>query len=88
MILSENRSPLFGIMPVSARSTPFQAPGQNALLRVQAVLRLIENHRLRPVDDLVCDFIAPMRGRQCMKIASGLARAIKRAFTWYGLRRL
>src|ERR1022692_4563056 len=32
-----------------------KAPGQNALLRVQAIFGLVEHHRLRAVDHLVGD---------------------------------
>ena len=42
-----------------------QAPGQDALLGVQAVLGLVEDDRLRPVHDLVRDLLAAM-GRQAM----------------------
>ena len=42
-----------------------QAPGQQALLGVQPVFRLVEHHRLRPVHHLVGDFLAAMR-RQAM----------------------
>ena len=45
--------------------TGVQAPGQDALLGMQAVLRLVEHHRLRPVDHLVGDLLAAMR-RQAM----------------------
>jgi hypothetical protein len=38
-----------------------QHPGQHALLRVQPVLRLVEHHRLRSVDDLLGHFLAAMR---------------------------
>ena len=38
-----------------------QAPGEHALLRVQAVFRLVEHHRLRPVDHLVGDLLAAVR---------------------------
>ena len=40
-----------------------KAPGQDALLRVQAVLGLVEHHRLRAVDHLVGDLLAAMRGQ-------------------------
>jgi hypothetical protein len=42
-----------------------EAPGQNALLRVQAVFGLVEHHRLRAVDHLVGDLLAAM-GRQAV----------------------
>ncbi len=42
-----------------------QAPGQQALLGVQPVFRLVEHHRLRPVHHLVGDLLAAM-GRQAM----------------------
>src|SRR2546421_12890399 len=37
-------------MAVSTTSARVEAPGQNAFLRVQAGLGLVEHHRLRPVD--------------------------------------
>src|SRR6516165_8475057 len=37
-----------------------EAPGQNALLRVQAVFRLVEHNRLRAVHHLVGDLLAAM----------------------------
>ena len=40
-----------------------QAPGQNALLCVQAVFRLVEHDRLRPVDHLVGDLVAAVGGQ-------------------------
>ncbi len=58
-----------------------QAPGQDALLGVQAVLGLVEHDRLRTVDHLGGHFLAAMRGRQCMKIASFLACFIRRSST-------
>src|SRR5580700_5746987 len=42
-----------------------QAPRQNALLRVQPVLGLVEHHRLRAVDHVVGDLFAAM-GRRAM----------------------
>src|SRR5436309_823733 len=42
-----------------------QAPGEDALLRVQPVFRLVEHHRLRPVHDLTGDLLAAVR-RQAM----------------------
>src|SRR5262249_58514208 len=43
-----------------ANSAGVQAPGQNAFLGVQAVLGLVEHNRLRPLDHLVRDLLAPM----------------------------
>ena len=40
-----------------------QAPGENALLRVEAVLGLVEDHRLRTVHDLVRHLLAAMGGQ-------------------------
>src|ERR1700676_1713819 len=42
-----------------------KTPRQNTLLRVQAILGLVEHHRLRAVDHLVGDLVAAMR-RQAM----------------------
>src|SRR5215468_1089989 len=42
-----------------------QAPGEDALLRMQAVLRLVEHHRLRSIDYFGGHFLAAM-GRQAM----------------------
>src|SRR6266699_523835 len=39
----------------------FQAPGEDALLGVKSVFRLVEHHGLRPVDHLVGDLMAAMR---------------------------
>src|SRR5262249_25841415 len=50
---------------VRLNSAPVQAPGQNAFLRMQAVLGLVEHDRLRPVDHLVRDLLAAVR-RQAM----------------------
>ena len=38
-----------------------EAPGQNALLRMQAVFRFVENDGMRSIHHLVRDFFAPMR---------------------------
>src|SRR6185503_6716555 len=65
MILSGNRFPLFGIMPFRPVSSPFETPGQYALLGMQSVLGLVEYDRLRTVDDLVRDLVATVR-RQAM----------------------
>src|SRR5207253_6061335 len=40
-----------------------QAPGENALLRMHAVLGLVEHDRPRPVDDLVGHLVAAMGGQ-------------------------
>ena len=40
-----------------------EAPGEDALLGMQAVLGLVEHHRLRPVDHLVRHFLAAMGGQ-------------------------
>src|SRR5262245_29752950 len=49
-----------------------QAPGEDALLRVQTVLGLVEHDRLRTVDDLVGDLVAAMGGQavheQCIRL--------------------
>jgi len=42
-----------------------KAPRPKSPLRVQAVFRLVEHHRLRPVDHLVGDFLAAV-GRQAV----------------------
>src|SRR5262249_45279182 len=46
---------------VRLNSARVQAPGQNAFLRMQAVLGLVEHDRLRPVDHLVRDLLAAVR---------------------------
>src|SRR6202008_4164060 len=53
-----------------------KAPGQNALLRVQAIFGLIEHHRLRPVDHLVGDLLAAMGGQAMHedRVGLGLSR--------------
>src|SRR5258707_4707257 len=38
-----------------------QAPGEDALLGVQSVFRLVEHHRLRSIDHVGCHFLAAMR---------------------------
>src|SRR5262249_19251212 len=49
-----------------------QAPSQDALLRVQAIFRLVEYDRLRTVDNLIGDFLTAMRGqtmhKQCARL--------------------
>ena len=58
-----------------------QAPGQQRLLRVQAVLGLVEDHRLRPVDHLVGHLLAAMR-RQAVheqRVGLGLAPSAARS---------
>ena len=40
-----------------------QQPDHDRLLHVQPVLRLVEHHRLRPVDDLVGDLLAAVGGQ-------------------------
>src|SRR5689334_10720539 len=40
-----------------------ETPGQNALLRVEAVFGLVEHDRLRTVDHLIGDFLAAMGGQ-------------------------
>ena len=40
-----------------------QQPHHHGLLRVEAILGLVEHDRLRPIDDLVGDFLAAMRGQ-------------------------
>ena len=58
-----------------------QAPGQDALLGVQPVLGLVEDHRLRPVHHLVGHLLAAM-GRQAMHEERLLAAgAIRRSLT-------
>jgi hypothetical protein len=47
-----------------------QAPGEDALLRVQAVLGLVEHDRLRPLGDLV----AAMGGQAVQEQRIGLGR--------------
>ena len=54
-------------------STAAEAPGEDALLRMQPVLGLVEDDRLRAVDDLVRDLLAAM-GRQAMHEDRVLAR--------------
>ena len=49
-----------------------EAPGEDALLRVQAVLGLVEDHRLRTVDDLGGHLLAAMRGQAVHEDRVGL----------------
>src|SRR6266446_2756520 len=44
------------------RRASAEAPGENALLGVQAVFRLVPHHRLRSVDDRRADLLAALRG--------------------------
>src|SRR5438046_2739118 len=54
-----------GAFAPEANSPGVETPGQDALVRVQAVLGLVEHDRLRPVDHLVGDLLAAVR-RQAM----------------------
>jgi len=58
-----------------------QGPGEDALLYVQSVLCFIPHDRLRAVDDAGSPSSPRFTGRQCMKMASGFAFAIKRSST-------
>ena len=49
-----------------------EAPGQNALLRVQAVFGLVEHDRLRAIDHLVGDLLAAMGGQAVHEQRVGL----------------
>src|SRR5665213_2748130 len=49
-----------------------QAPGKDALLRVQAVLGLLPHRRARPVDDLGGDFLVAMGGQAMHEDGVGL----------------
>ena len=62
-----------------------QQEHQQRLLRVQPVLRLVPDRRLRTVDDLVGDLPAAVR-RQAVQHdrARPPARASRSALTWYG----
>src|SRR5580698_1045718 len=52
-----------GLGGLLAAAIGVQAPGQNALLRMQPVLGLVEHHRVRAVDHLVGDLLATMGGQ-------------------------
>ena len=51
---------------------PVEAPGEDALLRVQAVLGLVEHHRLRAVDHLVGHLLAAVGGQAVHEDRVGL----------------
>jgi len=51
-----------------------EAPGQNALLRVQAVFGLVEHHRLRAVDHFIGDLLAAMGGQAVHEQRIGLGQ--------------
>ena len=65
-----------------------QSPGQHTLLRVQPVLRLVEYHTLRPVDDLVGHLLAAMRRQAVHEDRIRRRRAISVEVTRYGASRL
>src|SRR6516162_6456768 len=50
----------------------FQAPGQYALLRMQSVFGLVENHRMRTIHNLIGNFLAAMRRQAMHKNGVGL----------------
>src|SRR6476469_11000843 len=49
-----------------------EAPGEDALLRVQAIFRLVPDHRLRSVDDRGADFLAALDGQTVHEDGAGL----------------
>src|SRR2546425_10691041 len=63
------------IRVVERPSYPGEEPGQDRLLRVQAVLGLIEHDRLGPVDHLVGD-LEPSMGRQAVHHDRVLLRVV------------
>ncbi len=65
-----------------------QAPGENALLGVQAVLRLVEHHRLRPVDDLVGHLLAPVGGQAVHEQRVGLGAGHQPVIDLVGLQQV
>ena len=67
--------PAFGITDIRAAKTlgvDVQAPGEQTLLGMQAIFRLVEHHRLRSVDHLVGNLLAAMRRQavheQCVRL--------------------
>src|SRR5215467_5147211 len=50
-------------LPKPSLPARIKTPHQDALLGMKAVFSLVEDHRLRSVDDLVSDLIAPMGGQ-------------------------
>ena len=75
-----------GLFPVyrCARSRSIrctETPGKNALLHVQTVFRLVEHHRLRPVDHLVGHFLASIGGKAMHEYGTGRRRLIRSAST-------
>ena len=66
IVLRVRRDGAASLRPFASVTRPrLQAPGENALLRVQAVLGLVEDDGLRTVDHFVGDFLAAV-GRQAM----------------------
>src|SRR5438552_1711212 len=55
-----------GMPSIVGGSGRAEQPEQQGLLRVQAVLGLVPNARVRPVDDLVGDLLAPV-GREAVQ---------------------
>src|SRR5262249_29681925 len=51
--------------PRALRPARIETPSQDAFLSIEAILGSVEIHRLRPIDDFVGDFFAPM-GREAM----------------------
>src|SRR4051812_34138991 len=61
------------VMSCCRTSRPLaEAPGQDSLLGVQAVLGFVEHHRLRAVDHLVGDLLAAMRRKAVHEERLGL----------------
>ena len=65
-----------------------QAPGQDALLRVQPVLGLVEDHGLRSVHDLVRDLLAAMGGQAMHEDRVLVGHAHQRAVDLIGLQQV
>src|SRR5271169_2378798 len=71
--------------PSGIASPPFsETPGEDALLGVQPVLRLVPHDRLGTIDDASSHLFAGFARKARIKIAVRLACAIRRSSTRYG----
>ena len=74
--------------PCSACAAPVEEPqdegDQERLRGVHAVLGLVEDDGLRPVDDVGGDLLAAVGGQAVHEHGVGEASAITAALTWYG----